>query len=141
MCQKLSKRRGILPCFRLIKWKSFLSLLIETAKTKPVKKLLFFLILSFNLSFAQTPTFTSFSPASGAIGSSVSITGTGFNNLANQNVVFFGATQATVTAANDTNLTVTVPLGATYQYISVTNLAVNLTTYFPGVEKVWNLFS
>ncbi len=75
------------------------------------------------------PTITSFSPESGAIGSSVTITGTGFNTTAAQNIVFFGATQAVVTAASATSLTVTVPLGATYQYLSVTNLAAQLTAY------------
>jgi len=92
--------------------------------------------LIFNLSFlisslanAQSPVITTFSPASGAIGSSVTITGTGFSATANQDIVFFGATQAAVTAAGATSLTVTVPVGATYQYISVTNLAVNLTAY------------
>jgi len=43
--------------------------------------------------------------------------------------VFFGATRATVTAASTGSLTVTVPLGATYQYLSVTNLASSLTGY------------
>jgi hypothetical protein len=63
------------------------------------------------------------SPTSGPIGASVTFTGTGFNATAAQNVVFFGATQAAVTAASPTSLTVTVPLGATYQYPTVTNLA------------------
>ncbi len=75
------------------------------------------------------PTITSFSPASGAIGSNVTITGTGFNATVAQNIVFFGATQAVVTAASATSLTVTVPLGATYQCLSVTNLAAGLTAY------------
>ncbi len=74
-------------------------------------------------------TITNFAPATGAIGSSVTITGTGFNTTANQNIVFFGATQATVTAASNTSLTVTVPIGATYENISVTNLSANLTRY------------
>ena len=78
--------------------------------------------------FAQ-PVITSFSPASGATGSSVTITGTGFNTTAGQNIVFFGATKATVTVASATSLTVTVPIGATYQYISITNLSVNLTGF------------
>jgi hypothetical protein len=60
---------------------------------------------------------TSFTPATGAIGSSVTITGTNFNTTAAQNIVFFGATKAVVTAASATSLTVTVPLGATYQYL------------------------
>jgi hypothetical protein len=77
-------------------------------------------------SFAQ-PKITAFSPASGAIGSNVTITGTGFNTTANQNIVFFGATRAVVTAASVSSLTVTVPFGATYEAITVTNLANNLT--------------
>ncbi len=80
--------------------------------------------------FAQvTPTISSFSPGSGSISTSVTITGSNFNVTANQNVVFFGATQATVTGATSTSLTVTVPYGANYQYISVTNLGTNLTAY------------
>jgi hypothetical protein len=81
------------------------------------------------IAFAQAPTITSFSPKSGPIGSNITITGTGFNTTANQNIVLFGATQAAVGAASATSLAVTVPAGATYEYISVTNLAVNLTAY------------
>jgi photosystem II stability/assembly factor-like uncharacterized protein len=92
--------------------------------------LLFALLIMSQLSlFAQTTTITSFTPESGAIGSSVSISGTNFNTTAAQNIVFFGATQAIVAAASATSLTVTVPLGATYQYLSVTNLATGLTAY------------
>ncbi len=79
--------------------------------------------------FLPAPTITSFSPTSGAIGSSVTITGTNFNTTAANNIVYFGATKATVTAATAFNLTVTVPTGANYQYISVTNSATNLTAY------------
>ncbi|MEI6142357.1 MAG: FG-GAP-like repeat-containing protein, partial [Mariniphaga sp.] len=79
--------------------------------------------------FVLPPTITTFTPAIGAIGSSVTISGTGFNTTAAQNIVFFGATKAVVTAASAISLTVTVPLGTTYQYLSVTNLATNLTAY------------
>jgi hypothetical protein len=72
------------------------------------------------------PTITSFLPKSGNIGTSVTITGTNFNGTANQNIVFFGATKATVTAASTTSLTVTVPIGATYDPISVLNLGTTL---------------
>jgi hypothetical protein len=72
------------------------------------------------------PTISSFSPTSGIIGTTVTITGTNFNATANQNIVFFGATKATVTAASTTSLTVTVPTGATYQAISVLNLGTTL---------------
>ena len=94
---------------------------------KPFISFLLGLVAATNL-FAQ-PSITAFSPASGTIGSSVTITGKNFNNSIAQNIIFFGATRATVTAASTTSLTVTVPLGATYQYLSVTNLATGLTAY------------
>src|SRR5476651_477090 len=78
---------------------------------------------------AQAPTVTSFTPASGPVGTSVTITGTNFNTTTANNIVFFGATMATVTAASATSLTVTVPAGATYQPISVLNGATNLIGY------------
>ena len=79
-------------------------------------------------SFSAPPVISGFTPTSGPVGT-VPITGTGFSAAAGQNAVFFGATQAPVTAASATSLTVTVPLGATYQFPSVTNLASALTTY------------
>ena len=66
------------------------------------------------------PTITSFSPASGPIGTTVTITGTNFSSTAASNIVYFGAVKATVSAASATSLTVTVPSGATYQPITVT---------------------
>ncbi len=77
---------------------------------------------------AQRPTINSFSPVSGPIGTSVTISGTHFNTTAAQNIVFFGATMATVTFASPstTSLTVTVPVGATYQAITVLNTATGL---------------
>jgi hypothetical protein len=65
------------------------------------------------------PTIASFDPTSGHIGTSVTITGTGFDSAPANNIVFFGATKAVVTAASTTELTITVPLGATYEPISV----------------------
>ncbi|TXI15251.1 MAG: hypothetical protein E6Q66_03240, partial [Pedobacter sp.] len=79
--------------------------------------------------FAQTPTISSFNPTSGSIGTSVTIIGQNFNSTPALNVVFFGATQATVTNATSTTLTMTVPYGTNYQYISVTNLGNSLTAY------------
>jgi hypothetical protein len=75
------------------------------------------------------PIITSINPVSGPISTSVTITGQNFNSTAANNIVFFGATQAAVTGATSTSLTVTVPYGANYQYISVTNLAYNTTGY------------
>lgn len=66
------------------------------------------------------PTITSFTPTSGATGTTVTITGTNFSTTASNNIVYFGATKATVTGATATSLTVTVPVGATYRPITVT---------------------
>ncbi|MDE3236302.1 MAG: VCBS repeat-containing protein [Bacteroidota bacterium] len=87
--------------------------------------------------FLQVPTISSFTPNSGAASTSVTITGNNFNTTAANNIVFFGATKATVTAASGTSLTVTVPAGATYGPITVLNTGTNLqaisTAYFTPV--------
>ena len=75
------------------------------------------------------PTITSFSPLQAKPGDAVTISGTNFNTTPANNIVFFGATKATVTSANATTLTVTVPAGATNSVISVLNTGTNLTTF------------
>lgn len=74
-------------------------------------------------SAAAVPAITSFTPASGTVGTVVTINGTGFNATAANNTVYFGATKATVVSANPggTQLTVQVPMGATFEPISVMN--------------------
>jgi gliding motility-associated-like protein len=74
---------------------------------------------NFTIGVAPPPTITSFTPASGPIGTTVTITGTNFSTTPANNIVFFGATQAIVSAATATQLTVTVPVGATYQPVTV----------------------
>jgi len=71
-----------------------------------------------NSGFAQ-PVITSFTPASGPVGTTVTITGNNFNTNPANNIVYFGAVRANVSAATTTTLTVTVPAGATYQPITV----------------------
>jgi hypothetical protein len=78
---------------------------------------------------AIPPTITSFTPASGPVGTSVTLTGSNFNTTADSNIVYFGATRATVTAATATQLTVTVPGGSTYEPITVLNSATKLCAY------------
>ncbi len=73
------------------------------------------------------PVITSFVPASGSVGTSVFITGANFDPTPANNIVFFGATKANVTAATTTQLTVNVPYGASYEPISV--LVNNLSAY------------
>ena len=68
------------------------------------------------------PVITSFSPVSGPIGTTVTITGSNFNPIAANNVVYFGSVKATVSAATATSLTVTAPIGANYESLTATNL-------------------
>ena len=75
------------------------------------------------------PAITSFSPASGKIGTTLAIAGSGFDPLSTNNIVYFGAVRALVIAASNSALTVTVPGGASLQPISVTTLGNNLTAY------------
>ena len=96
--------------------------------TSGILTILIFIGLGCLKLFAQ-PIITSFSPISGPIGSNVIISGSNFNLIPSNNIVFFGATKAAVNSASSTSLNVTVPAGASYQYISVTNLDDNLTAY------------
>lgn len=79
------------------------------------------------------PTITSFTPQQAIPGASVTITGTNFSNQSANNVVFFGATKATVTAASSTSVTVTVPYGAKYAPISLVNLDNGLSATSAGI--------
>jgi hypothetical protein len=78
-------------------------------------------LCSINTVFAQVPTITSFTPSSGAVGSTVTITGTNFDATASNNVVYFGSTKAVVNTASATELLVTVPASSTHSPISVTS--------------------
>ena len=88
-------------------------------------------ILSFTTSAAvpTVVTFADFSPKSGPIGTTVTITGSNFSTIPPNNIVYFGAVRATVSSATSTSLTVTVPVGATYAPITVTDLTTGLIAY------------
>jgi len=75
------------------------------------------------------PVISSFNPASGAVGTAVTINGSNFNSTSSSDIVFFGATMATVTSASTTSLTVTVPAGASYAPITVLNASNHLSGY------------
>jgi Concanavalin A-like lectin/glucanases superfamily/IPT/TIG domain len=68
----------------------------------------------------QSPTITSFTPASGLVGANVTIAGTNFSTTPASNTVKFNNTTATVSAATATQLTVTAPASATTGKITVT---------------------
>ncbi|MDP2884769.1 MAG: FG-GAP-like repeat-containing protein [Ignavibacteria bacterium] len=82
------------------------------------------------LATSAVPTIMTFSPTSGPVGMSITITGTNFNAAPTNNIVYFGAVRATVTAATSTSLGVIVPTGATYMPITVT--VDGLTAYSPA---------
>ncbi|MDF3076837.1 MAG: type sorting protein [Sphingobacteriaceae bacterium] len=70
--------------------------------------------------FLVPPLISNFTPATGSIGSTVTISGSNFSSVATDNIVYFGAAKASVLSATSTQLTVSVPAGATYQPITVT---------------------
>jgi uncharacterized protein YjdB len=84
-----------------------------------------------NIPLVASPTITTVSPVKSVPGTPVTITGTNFNTTADSNVVYFGATKADVSAATTSSLTVTVPLGATYQNITANNRALSLAGHAP----------
>ncbi|MFY8129157.1 MAG: IPT/TIG domain-containing protein, partial [Chitinophagaceae bacterium] len=90
--------------------------------------LLFAIVAFSKIGFSQVPTITSFTPLSANVGATVNITGTNFNTNISDNIVFFGATKATVTAATSTSLTVTVPTSASYAPITIVDLSTGLIT-------------
>ena len=67
------------------------------------------------------PAISSFTPTSGPAGTSVTLTGTGFTGASG--VSFNGTAATTFTVSSDTQMSATVPTGATTGKISVTNTA------------------
>ncbi len=89
-------------------------------KTAFAVPLLFFCFgLMFSESLAR-PRITYVQPAFGKAGSSVTITGSGFSADTSGNIVYFGPVRATVTAASVTSLTVIVPFGSAFDFVTVT---------------------
>jgi gliding motility-associated-like protein len=86
----------------------------------------------FTVTVPALPTITSFTPASGPVGTTVTITGTNFSTTPVNNTVQFNGTTAVVTASTATSITTTVPPGATTGKISVTvdgNTAISATDF------------
>ncbi len=77
------------------------------------------------------PTITSVSPLIGYNGSTVTITGTGFNTTAANNIVYFGSVKASVTSASATSLSVTLPVESRFSYVTVDNTTCGLAAYSP----------
>ncbi len=82
--------------------------------------LFFCLLISAAAGLFAQPVITGVSPSAGALGTNVTITGTGFGATPLSNAVFFGSVRATVAAASTTTLTVIVPPGINARLLSVT---------------------
>jgi YD repeat-containing protein len=78
-------------------------------------------ILAIGRGSAGTTSIIGFIPSSGAVGSSVTISGTGFSSTPSSNAVTFNGTSATVSSATGMQLVVSVPTGATSGPIAVTS--------------------
>ena len=90
-------------------------------------RLLIFENVTASVDTDATPSITSISPLLGNIGSTVTITGNNFNPVAANNNVYFGGVLATVITASATQLTVQMPVGATYGTITVNNKITRLS--------------
>jgi hypothetical protein len=89
-----------------------------------------------NAQCADRPIINGFTPQTGFIGSTVTITGANFSAIPANNQVFFGATQATIVSSSFGTLEVRVPEGSTTALISVKNqcnLSAYSKTHFNGV--------
>jgi hypothetical protein len=77
------------------------------------------------------PSITSFTPTSGNPGTTITVNGSNFDPTPANNAVYFGAIAGTITAASTTQLTVTLPSGATYAQINVLNKTTGLASLSP----------
>jgi len=73
------------------------------------------------------PSVTSFTPTSGQVGTTLTITGNNFDATAANNAVYFGLVRGTITSASATQINVTVPVGASHDKITVINKVTGLS--------------
>lgn len=69
---------------------------------------------------AAVPRIIDLNPLATGLGSTITIRGENFSAMPESNTVYFGAVRAPVTSAKETNLEVTVPVGATFANVTVT---------------------
>ena len=101
-----------------------------------LRRSLVILCLLFMQQLAAQPVIKSFSPASGPIGSLVTITGENFQVTPANNIVYFGGVRATVSSATTTRLEVIVPAGTTYKPVSVTTAGLTGYSSLPFLVTV-----
>src|SRR5260370_743093 len=92
------------------------------------------------ISLAASPTISSLSPTSGAVGTSVTITGTNFGSTQGTSIVTFNGTKATPTSWTSTKIVAPVPSGATTGPVVVTVSGVTSNgatfTVFPSIGSL-----
>lgn len=76
---------------------------------------IFFVFYAFAAVFGQAPVIASYIPASGPVGSIITLRGDHFNTLKQKNIVFFGPVRAEVLSSSPTQLTVKVPVSANFR--------------------------
>lgn len=115
--------------------------------TEMLSRIKFFAILIFMAchinSRSQAPVINGFTPATGQIGSTVTISGSNFNTTLANNLVYFGSIKASVSFASATSLTVIVPAGVPYDAITVVNnqnhLVGKSNNYFRATSNCGNI--
>ncbi len=75
---------------------------------------------------ALPPTISSFSPAAGTPGTSVTISGSNFGSNTSENIVYIGGVKANITSANSTSITFTVPNSVRSEFIHIINTSLSL---------------
>jgi hypothetical protein len=85
------------------------------------------------ISAKNVPVISSFSPAFGPAGATVTISGKHFNDTSTKNIVYFGAVRANIISATSTQLVVTVPVSGSYEPITVITRGLSTSSNVPFV--------
>lgn len=102
--------------------------MIRISQINKLLTLLVFLMISWGVQ-AQAPRISSIEPEKASAGSLVTITGDGFSTDMTKMIVWFGAARGQIVSSTENIIEVTVPAGATYGSLSVTNTTTNLIGY------------
>jgi hypothetical protein len=79
-----------------------------------------------SVSYVGRPIITSFSPSSGAVGSSVTIVGQNFGATTSDNIVYLGGMKCNITAASSSSITVSIPPHSSVGEFTVINKTLKL---------------
>ncbi len=85
-----------------------------------------------SITYVAVPKITSFSPASAAVGSSVTLSGEFFGEAMANNIVTLGGVACSITAASASSITITVPPHATFNNFTVLNTTTHLSAISAG---------